>query len=115
MNGRHIDYELQNGSEFDEVSRVNNENKEPNPIDNATKYLTVNHKGKFRWHSSFESLQTFMDKVPETETNWTSIGGLCKMLDLNEAVVRWYADSKSITVNGKSRHYYAASFNRKFS
>jgi hypothetical protein len=42
-----------------------------------------------------------MYKLTGKETKWSSPGGYCKLLELNEVVVRWYSDSNSLTINGK--------------
>ena len=78
------------------------ENTTDNDNDNHTSEvnnLTVNEKGKFKWHGSFESLKTLMNKITEKETKWSS-SGYCKMLDLDEVVVRWYSNNNSLTING---------------
>jgi hypothetical protein len=40
-----------------------------------------------------------MNKITEQETKWSS-SGYCKMLDLDEVVVRWYSNNNSLTING---------------
>ena len=42
-----------------------------------------------------------MYELTGKETKWSSPGGYCKLLELNEVVVRWYSDSNSLTINGK--------------
>ena len=48
----------------------------------------------------FEGLKNLMYELTGKETKWSSPGGYCKLLELNE-VVRWYSDSNSLTINGK--------------
>ncbi|CAB3998901.1 Hypothetical predicted protein [Paramuricea clavata] len=43
-----------------------------------------------------------MNELTGKETKWSSPGGYCKLLKLNEVAVRWYSDSNSLTINGKS-------------
>ena len=43
-----------------------------------------------------------MKDLIEKKGRWTTPGGYCKLLDLDEVVVRWYMDSKSFTINGSS-------------
>jgi hypothetical protein len=52
---------------------------------NAVNYLTVNEKGKFKWIGSFEELKTLMNELTEKDLKWTSPGGHCKLLELDEA------------------------------
>ena len=61
---------------------------------NAVNYLTVNEKGKFKWIGSFQELRTLMNRLTEKDLKWTSPGGLCKLLELDEAEIRWYSNSK---------------------
>ena len=72
-----------------------------NYINNTAKYLVVNDKNKFKWIGSFEGLKNLMNELTGKQTKWSSPGGYCKLLELNEVAVRWYSDSKSLTINGK--------------
>ena len=67
----------------------------------VSKYLTINNKGKFKWIGPFESLKMFMSELTKSEKIWSAPGGYCKLLELNDVAVRWYADSHSLTINGK--------------
>ena len=69
--------------------------------DNVVKYLTVSDKGKFKWNGPFQSLKMLMTELTKNESKWSASGGYCKLLELNDLAIRWYADSKSLTVNGK--------------
>jgi hypothetical protein len=40
-----------------------------------------------------------MNEITEEETKWSS-SGYCKMLDLDDIVVRWYSNNNSLTING---------------
>ncbi len=44
---------------------------------------------------SFEELKTLMNKLTEKDLKWTSPGGHCKLLELDEAEIRWYSNKKS--------------------
>ena len=69
--------------------------------ENTANYLTVTEKGKFKWNDLFEDLKTFMDELTGKETKWSTPSGHCKLLELDEVVVRWYSNSNSLTINGK--------------
>jgi hypothetical protein len=43
-----------------------------------------------------------MKELTKSEANWTSSGGYCKLLEVNDVTIRWYSDSKSLTLNGSS-------------
>ena len=73
---------------------------------NAVNYLTVNEKGKFKWISSFQELKTLMNRLTEKDLKWTSPGGHCKLLELDEAEIRWYSNNKSLTICGKCERRY---------
>ena len=78
---------------------VNESNKE-NSDSRISAYIELTDKGKIKWNGPFEELQKLMVKLTGKDISWTSPGRDCKMLSLNEAEVRWYANSKSLTVNG---------------
>ena len=63
--------------------------------DNVVKYLTVSDKGKFKWNGPFQSLKMLMTELTKNESKWSASGGYCKLLELNDLAIRWYADSKS--------------------
>ncbi len=43
-----------------------------------------------------------MNKLTEKDLKCTSPGGLCKLLELDEAEIRWYSNNKSFTISGKA-------------
>ena len=45
-----------------------------------------------------------MNELTEKDLKWTSPGGHCKLLELDEAEIRWYSRSnnKSLTISGKA-------------
>ena len=55
----------------------------------ASKYLTINNKGKFKWNGPFESLKMLMSKLTKSEKIGSAPGGHCKLLELNDVAVRW--------------------------
>ena len=72
---------------------------------NAVNYLTVNEKGKFKWIGSFEELKTLMNELTEKDLKWTSRhrrAAIFKLLELDEAEIRWYSNNKSLTISGKA-------------
>jgi hypothetical protein len=73
-----------------------------NYTDNAAKYLTVSEKGKFKWNGPFEVLTLLMNELTKSDTKWSTPGGYCKLLEVNDIAVRWYSDSNSFTLNGNS-------------
>ena len=73
-----------------------------NILDIAVKHLTVSEKGKIKWNGPFEVLKSLMKELTKSEANWTSSGGYCKLLQVNDVTIRWYSDSKSLTLNGSS-------------
>ena len=77
----------------------NDNDNHTSEVNSQANNLTVNEKGKYKWHGSFESLKTLMNEITEKETKWSS-SGYCKMLDLDEVVVRWYSNNNSLTING---------------
>jgi hypothetical protein len=51
---------------------------------------------------SFEELKTLMNELTEKDLKRTSPGGHCKLLELDEAEIRWYSNNKSLTIRGKA-------------
>ena len=66
---------------------------------NLSRDLTITDKGKFRWSGSFEHLEAMMN-VLDKQIVWTSSGGDCKKMELDDLCVRWYTKNKSLTING---------------
>ena len=81
----------------------NNGDDQPKHTENAANYLTVAEKGKFKWSGPVKDLKTLMNELTEKETRWSTPSGHCKLLQLDEVVVRWYSNSNSLTINGKLR------------
>jgi hypothetical protein len=43
-----------------------------------------------------------MNKLTEKDSSWTTPGGYCKLLEIDDVVIRWYSDNKSLTISGKA-------------
>ena len=64
-------------------------------------YLSIS-KGKLVWTSSFEALQSFVEEALNlSEGNWSSPGGYAKLYEDGDIALRWYSNTKSITLSGK--------------
>ena len=64
--------------------------------------VSKNDKGKLIWTESYEALQMFVEEVLNiTNGVWSSPGGAAKQLKTEDIDLRWYEDTKSITLNGK--------------
>ena len=50
----------------------------------------------------FEVLKLLMNELTKSDTKWSTPGGYCKLLEVNDIAVRWYSDSNSSTLNGNS-------------
>ncbi|CAB4026123.1 Hypothetical predicted protein [Paramuricea clavata] len=94
LSSDNIDFELADKTSTNVVDQAKHTN-------GTSKYLVVNDKNKFKWIGPFEGLKNLMNELTGKETKWSSPGGYCKLLELNEVVVRWYSDSNSLTINGK--------------
>ena len=94
LSSDNIDFELADKTSTNVVDQVKY-------INSTSKYLVVNDKNKFKWIGPFEGLKNLMYELTGKETKWSSPSGYCKLLELNEVVVRWYSDSNSLTINGK--------------
>ena len=59
-------------------------------------------KGKLVWTSSFEALQSFVEEALNlSEGNWSSPGGYVKLYEDDDIALRWYSNTKSITLSRK--------------
>jgi hypothetical protein len=68
----------------------------------AIQSLSISTKGNFKWRGKCEDLQAFINEQLQTQTKWSSPGGLgnSKLFE-NEAVkIRWYANTSSLTIKG---------------
>ena len=54
---------------------------------NVPRDLTISDKGKFRWSGSFEHLEAMMNNILDKQTVWTSSGGDCKKMELDDLYV----------------------------
>ena len=89
-------------SEISDV--VNDLNKENSDCLVAT-HIELTDKGKIQWNGPYEMLQKLMVKLTGEDVLWSTPGGDCKMLKLNEVEVRWYTSNKSLTINGIKKEY----------
>lgn len=64
--------------------------------------ISMNNKGKFVWTESYQSLQTFVEEVLNlSKGTWTCPGGDAKQFKADDIDIRWYPDTRTITLNGK--------------
>ena len=64
--------------------------------------LSISHSGTFVWISSFEALQSFVrEALNLSDGNWSTPGGHAKLYEDKDIALRWYSDTKSITLGGK--------------
>jgi hypothetical protein len=65
------------------------------------KDLCIGAKGKFRWTSTFEDLKKLVASFGFLNDSWSSPGGDCKMIESDDASLRWYASSGTLTIKGE--------------
>ena len=83
-----------------EISDVVNDSNEENSDSLVATHIELTDKGKIKWNGPYEMLQKLMVKLTGEDALWSTPGGDCKMLKLNEVEVRWYTSNKSLTING---------------
>ena len=66
----------------------------------VTTHIELTDKGKIKWNGPYEMLQKLMVKLTGEDVSWSTPGGDCKMLKLNEVEMRWYTSNKSLTISG---------------
>lgn len=65
--------------------------------------ISINAKDKLMWNGSYEELQMFVEELIWNDISdgiWDCPGGDTKRCTSSNLVMRWYQDSKSITLNG---------------
>ena len=63
--------------------------------------ISINAKDELMWNGSYEELQMFVEEVLDISDGiWDCPGGGSKRYTSSNLVLRWYQDSKSITLNG---------------
>lgn len=63
--------------------------------------VSMSSKGKIIWTGSYEALQCFVKEVLNlSDGTWSCSGGV-KQYKSKSIDLRWYSDSKSITLNGE--------------
>ena len=64
----------------------------------------LNNKRKLIWTASYDSLQRFVEECLDLrEGSWSSPGGGAKSYNSGDVSIRWYENSQTITVNGKTK------------
>ena len=64
--------------------------------------ISSNDKGKLMWNESYEALQKFVEEALNIPNGvWSVPGGSAKQCLTEDIDLRWYEETKSITVNGK--------------
>ena len=86
--------------DLSEISDVVNDLNEENSDCLVATHIELTDKGKIKWNGPYEMLQKLMVKLTGEDVLWSTPGGDCKMLKLNEVEVRWYTSNKSLTING---------------
>ena len=69
-------------------------------------YIVLTDKGKIKWNGPFEILQQLMIELTGKDVLWSTPGSDCKMLKLSEVEIRWYANSKSLIINGEKKEEF---------
>ena len=63
--------------------------------------ISINAKDKLMWNGSYEELQMFVEEVLDISDGiWDCPGGDSKRHTSSNLVMRWYQDTRSITLNG---------------
>ncbi|CAB4003019.1 Hypothetical predicted protein [Paramuricea clavata] len=58
--------------------------------------------GNLKWQKNFEELRLAVDRLQlQSSKGWTSPGGYCKLFESGEVSIRWYSNSKTLTVKGE--------------
>ncbi|CAB4016503.1 Hypothetical predicted protein [Paramuricea clavata] len=58
--------------------------------------------GNLKWQKNFEELRLAVDRLQlQSSKGWTSPGGYCKLFENGEVSIRWYSNSKTLTVKGE--------------
>ena len=67
--------------------------------------ISINSKDKLLWNGSYEELQMFVEEVLNMSDGvWDCPGGEAKRYKSGNLDMRWYQDTKSITLNGERKN-----------
>ena len=88
---------------LDQLSNAVDEANKQNSECSVATYIIITDKGKIKWDGPFEILKELMVKLTGQDTSWISPSGDCKRLELSEVEVKWYANSKSLTISGAKK------------
>ena len=58
-------------------------------------------KENMKWQTGFEELQLVVDKLQLRPGKWINPGGYSKLFENVEVAIRWYSNSKTLTVKGE--------------
>ena len=67
--------------------------------------ISINSKDKLIWNGSYEELQMFVEEdLDMSDGVWDCVGGEAKRHKSGNLDMRWYQDTKSITLNGERKN-----------
>ena len=63
--------------------------------------IPITNKSNLNWLRNFEDLRHVINKLQLQPGVWTSPWGYCKLFENGKVLIRWYANSKTLTVKGE--------------
>lgn len=74
---------------------------QPSNVSEQSESILITDKGILKWQNNFEDLRLAVDRLQLKSGNWTSPGGCCKLFQNGEVSIRWYSNSKTLTLKGE--------------
>ncbi len=76
--------------------------KPSNDSDQIESSILMTANGNLKWQKNFEELRLAVDRLQlRSSKGWISLGGHCKLFKNGEVSIRWYSNSKTLTVKGE--------------
>ena len=89
-------------SEFNQNNSLVNLMKPSSDSELTESSILMIANGNLKWQKNFEELRLAVDRLQlQSSKGWTSPGGYCKLFENGEVSIRWYSNSKTLTVKGE--------------
>ena len=99
--------ELQPGQIFDNIDLENSNcstvlnNEDSSRLSEGNVLAAKKPKGNLKWQGDYNELCQFVDDLQLQPGSWSTPGGNCKLFENGEVAIRWYSNTRTITLKGE--------------
>ncbi|CAB4007613.1 Scavenger receptor cysteine-rich type 1 M130 [Paramuricea clavata] len=99
--------ELQPGQIFDHIELENSNcstvlnNEDSSRLSEGNVLAAKKLKGNLKWQGDYNELCQFVDDLQLQPGSWSTPGGNCKLFENGEVAIRWYSNTRTITLKGE--------------